>query len=152
MLPELYPQEVCDKDGFLKKDLQPGAMFEIDAKQKMSLLCTLKTQKWEKSPNQDGAIERVEGTGCRIRFRGGKYLCENKTVLQWIMESPEFQNGRIRISPSDETGFWRQVGAVEAKTVEIYEPDHVVHPSFDAIKAKLKDVKPAPAQPLARVG
>jgi len=97
--------------------------------------------------------EPVPNTAVRIKFKGGHRSIQNRRLLKMLMESKPYRDGDVQINPEDPTGFWREQGAIQEKTVSVYEPTGIKQPTFAEVD--LKKVKPVTEEtkpnPLAKV-
>lgn len=84
----------------------------------------------------------IPGSAVRIRCKGGSLSVNNKKLLELVMGCDAYRRGIVRVDHTDPTGFWRDVGMVETKTVEIpvfdFQPGVV---QFKDLGPKLKNVK-----------
>lgn len=99
------------------KDMPVPAVFEADDNKQLGLIPT--PGFFDKTT--DSWIEE-EGKGLRVKFRGFKLWVFNKKIFELVMTSAAFKDGAVRISSGDESGFWRQTGAVKVRKVEVVEP------------------------------
>lgn len=121
-----------------KADMDPAATFVC---LKLGLKIKLISKEEEKNP-VSGFSTPVPGTGLTLKFTYGQLVVDNRKCLELLMESTAFVNGKIRMDPDDPTGFWRQMGNVEVRTVKVAVFDGMTQPNFAALKGKLKDLKP----------
>jgi hypothetical protein len=86
--------------------------------------------------------ESVPGSAVRVRFRFNSLSVNNKKLLELVMGSDAYRRGTVRVDHSDPTGFWRDVGMVETKTVEVpvfhFQPGVL---QFKDLAPQLKKVK-----------
>ena len=84
----------------------------------------------------------IPNSAVRIRCRGGSLSVNNRKLLELVMESDAYRRGIVRVDHSDPTGFWRDVGMVTTKTVEIpvfdFQPGVL---QFKELAPRLKQVK-----------
>jgi hypothetical protein len=124
-----------DKPGKIhdltKKDLPVAAVFTSHP----SVGRVIMLIKQEERQRGD-QFERVEGTGCKLIFRGYKLAVQNEKLLELVMASDYYQRGVIRPDPEDPTGFWRQLGMVQVQTIQVAQFESGSHPKFDDLKLK----------------
>lgn len=62
-----------------------------------------------------------DGSGVRVVFRGGIYLCENSKIFSLLVGHRAFRKSHhgFDIDKTDPTGFWRACGLVEEKQVVV---------------------------------
>lgn len=92
-----------------------------------------------------GQPEREQGTGFIARFRYFKFNTRSSKVMELLMQSSAYKRGLVGPNPEDPTGFWRQLGAVEAVTREVIVDSKRKHLEFAEVD--LKKIK-APEEPV----
>jgi len=120
-----------------KKDLPVAAVFT--SYPSIGRIIMLLPQEGRKN-EQTGTWERVEGTGCKLIFKGYKLAVQNQKLLELLMASDYYQRGVIRPDPEDATGFWRQLGMIEVKTIQVAHFENGSQPQYGDLN--FKELKP----------
>lgn len=107
-------------EKYKAKDMGVAATFISDKPLLKVLLAPVAQIK-----NVDGTVSADRKTGCRVFFKGGRYVCENLAVFKFMMAHKAFERGMLgyNIDPEDPTGFWRAAGVVEEREVKTFVVD-----------------------------
>jgi len=137
-------------EKYQKKDLVPGATFVHFGGGDHVVFLEHSMETYDQGR---GVHEKVPGTGCRVQFRGGHLLIENKKLLALLLASGNYQSGAITIDREDPTGFWRHQGAIKTEKVSVVKPAGIKRPTsindMDLTKSNLDAIDPKVA-PLSR--
>ncbi len=143
MLQEIIPREWKEaRTGkvfdLTNANLAKAAVFTSDHHAHFLFLVEKQSAKDEHT----GKHVSIPGSAVRIRCRGGSLSVNNKKLLELVMDCDAYRRGIVRVDHSDPTGFWRDVGMVETKTVEIpvfdFQPGVL---QFKDLSPRLKQVK-----------
>lgn len=145
MIQEIIPTEWKERRAgkvkvydLTEANLVKPAVFTSDHHAHFLFLVEKLSQKDEHS----GKHVSIPGSAVRIRCRGGSLSVNNRKLLQLVMNSDAYRRGIVRVDHSDPTGFWRDVGMVQTKTVEIpvfdFQPGVL---QFNELAPRLKNVK-----------
>ena len=95
--------------------------------------------------------EKIEGTGCKVQFRGGHMVVKNSNILKLLMMSYAYLRNTVRIDPEDHTGFWRQSGMVKFEMRPVIVDYEVKRPTFDQLNPTKMIISEEPIQPIEKV-
>lgn len=143
MFQEMIPSAWVDpKSGkkldLTEEDLPKWAVFQSDFADHRLFLSPTQSQ-YNRNTEKD---ERVPGTGVRLKATGGSLVVKNKKLLQLLMASSAYKRGIVRIDFSDPTGFWRDVGMVEVKTIQVAVFDQIAGTiQYSDLQTRLNKVK-----------
>lgn len=110
-----------------KKDMPKVATFESEYHKLRVILEPKKGIKDEDTKQW----EEVANTAVRLRFEDGKCRIENKRLLKMVMSCGAYQRGLFTIDREDPTGFWRELNAIQVKTVPVVIQTEITTPNFD---------------------
>ena len=112
------------------EDMPMAAEFVTDD---MGLQVLLAPGESKRDPGTDQWV-LVPNTRCRVQFKAGALVVKNSGILELLMNTESYKNGKIRISEVDESGFWRNQGAVKTKTIEVVKFIGSKQPAFGKLK------------------